>query len=436
MFNQRARLLILLAGTAAMVGACGGEGKEESNGSQTAKEHPAERVPLTLVSISPLEEMEVVYLEPLRKKYPHLDLRYIQTSKADGTTIPELLATGVKFDLYTNSRGGFEEALLDYDLKYDMSDLIRKHNVDISHLEPTAIESMRQMFDGKLYGLPVKMNSLLLYYNKTLFDTFGVSYPKDGMSWAETLDLANRMTRLDGSVQYYGIGSHGTGAMIGWNPYSLPLVDGSKRTPTIHTNPQWQTLIQTVLLNPVFTKAYAEIGKIPDWSSFSKDRRAAMLLYTAAAPLALTKDFSTLDWDMVSFPVMPGLANVGSQVSPNYFGVTSLSEHKEAAMEAIQFWTSVEFFVENSKGGTLMASRAKEVRETLGTESPFPDKNWKAVTYYPFAPLAATTNVDSKARSIYENHLKALLAGTVDLNTGLRMMAEETQKMIDEQPRP
>ncbi|RKN86299.1 extracellular solute-binding protein [Paenibacillus ginsengarvi] len=112
--------------------------------------------------------MEAVYLEPLRNKYPHLDLRYIQTSKADGTTIPNLLAAGVKFDLYTNSRGGFEEALLDYDLKYDMSDLIRKYNVDIGHLEPTAIESMRQMFGGKLYGLPVKMNSLLMYYNKTL----------------------------------------------------------------------------------------------------------------------------------------------------------------------------------------------------------------------------------------------------------------------------
>ncbi|WP_205127021.1 hypothetical protein [Paenibacillus ginsengarvi] len=112
-----------------------------------------------------------------------------------------------------------------------------------------------------------------------------------------------------------------------------------------------------------------------------------------------------------------------------------IGQHKEAAMEAIKFWISLDFFVENSKGGTLMASRAKEVREALGSKSPFPDKNWKAVTYYPFAPLAATTNVDSKARSIYEKHLNALLAGTVDLHTGLRMMAEETQKMIDEQPK-
>ncbi|WP_147433391.1 hypothetical protein [Paenibacillus ginsengarvi] len=168
MSKQRVRLLILLAGTAAVVGACSGGPKGGADVLQTAKDNPAERVTLTLVSISPLEEMEAVYLEPLRNKYPHLDLRYIQTSKADGTTIPNLLAAGVKFDLYTNSRGGFEEALLDYDLKYDMSDLIRKYNVDIGHLEPTAIESMRQMFGGKLYGLPVKMNSLLMYYNKTL----------------------------------------------------------------------------------------------------------------------------------------------------------------------------------------------------------------------------------------------------------------------------
>ncbi|MDF2725034.1 MAG: extracellular solute-binding protein family 1 [Paenibacillus sp.] len=444
MVKNRAGSLIAAVGLSLFVSACSGDmandtgkgSKGEGSVPQTAKDSPPKPVSLTLVSISPKEEMEAVYLEPLRKKYPHFDIRYIQNLKADGTTIPELLATGVKFDLYTNSRGGFEETLLDYDLKYDMSDLIRKHNVDIGHLEPTAIASMRQMFEGKIYGLPVKMNSLLLYYNKTLFDTFGVSYPKDGMSWAETLELANKMTRSDGKTSNYGIGSHGTGAMIGWNPYSIPLVDGNKRTPTIQTDERWKTLIQAVLLNPVFTKAYKEIGKIPDWSSFSKDRNVAMLLYTAAAPLALTKDFSSLDWDMTSFPVLPGLAEVGSQVSPNYFGVTSLSENKDAAMEAVKFWTSLDYFVENSQGGTLMASRAKEVREALGTKSPFPNKNWKAVTYYPFAPLAPTTNADSKVRSVYEKHMNSLLSGAVDLNTGLRTMAEESLKTINEQPKP
>jgi multiple sugar transport system substrate-binding protein len=445
--RNRVGALIVLAELSLIASACSGNaGIHPDGGSvgssseeavrQISEDSPAKRVQLTLVSGAPKEEMDAVYLEPLHKKNPHLEIRYIQASTAEGTTIPELLASGVKFDLFTQSRGGFEETLLEYGLQYDMSGLIRKHNLDIGHLEPTAIESMKQMFEGKIYGLPVKLNSLLLYYNKSLIDTFGVPYPKDGMTWEETFELAGRMTRSDGHKRYYGFGSSGTGALIGWNPFSIPLVDGSKRMPTIQTDERWKTLIQTIFLNPVITQTYKEAGKIPDWASFSIDRNVAMILYTAAAPLALTKDFSTLDWDMVSLPVHPELPKIGSQVSPNYFGVTSISEKKDAAMEAVKFWTSLDYFIENSKGGTLMASRAKEVRESLGTESPFPDKNWAAVTYYPFAPMAPNTNVDSKARSIYEKNLKTLLTGTIDLNTALRTMAEESQNMIDEQLKP
>ncbi|TNJ57743.1 hypothetical protein FE784_38380 [Paenibacillus hemerocallicola] len=157
------------------------------------------------------------------------------------------------------------------------------------------------------------------------------------MTWEETFELAGRMTRSDGQKRYYGFGSSGTGALIGWNPFSIPLVDGSKRRPTIQTDERWKTLIQTVFLNPVISQTYKEAWKIPDWASFSKDRNVAMILYTAAAPLALTKDFSTLDWDMVSLPLHPELPTVGSQVSPNYFGVISMSEKKDAAMEAVKF---------------------------------------------------------------------------------------------------
>lgn len=444
---MRYSVLFVVVGVSLLGSACSGSGDSGSKADadrsanqaaseQTSSGSRSETVQLTLVSGSPKEEMDAVYLEPLRKKHPQLEVTYIQTLKETGTTVPELIASGVKFDMYTQSRGGFEETMLTYGLQYDMSELIRKHGVNIGHLEPTAIESMKQMFDGKLYGLPVKMNSLLLFYNKALFDQFGVSYPKDGMTWSETFELANKLTRSDGQNRIYGIGSSGTGALLGWNPFSIPLVDDKKRMATALTDERWRTLLETVFLNPLMTQTYKEAGKIPDWASFSKDRNVAMLLYTAAAPLALTKEFSTLDWDMVSLPVHPQYPNVGSQVSPNYFGITSISEKKDAAMQAIQFWTSLDYFVENSKGGTLMASSVKEVRDALGSESPFPNQNWGAVTYYPFAQMAPNTNVDSRVRSVYEKHVKTLMAGEVDLNTALRLMGEEAQLIVDKDLKP
>ncbi|MDF2722541.1 MAG: extracellular solute-binding protein family 1 [Paenibacillus sp.] len=433
--------LVICTGLALMMTACSSDSAHSPNptafntadsgtAQPAAVENPLLKdVELTIVSGSPDDEMNAVYLDPLRKKFPNVRIKNIQMSAANHTTLPELLSSKVKFDLFTTSRGGYETNILDYQLKYDMTELIRKHHVDISNLEPTAMDSMRQMGGGKLYGLPVRMNSLLLFYNKALFDKFGVPYPKDGMTWNETFDLAKRMTRTDGQ-KYYGLGSSSTAAYLGWNPLSLPLVNTSTKKPTINTDERWKTLIQTVFLNSTITDSYKDAGKIPDWAAFSKTQNVAMILYTAAVPLALTKDLEPLDWDMVSLPVFADAPKLGSQTSPNYFGVTSLSTNPDAAIEAIKYWTSLEYLVEGSKGGSLMASRAKEVTSVLGKGSPFPNKNWGAVTYFPFAPMSATTNVDTKVRSVYEKYLNATMAGTMDLNTALRTMDEEAQKII------
>lgn len=37
--------------------------------------------------------------------------------------------------------------------------------------------------NGKLYGIPSNTQTMVMYYNKTLFDSAGVEYPKDGWTW-------------------------------------------------------------------------------------------------------------------------------------------------------------------------------------------------------------------------------------------------------------
>jgi multiple sugar transport system substrate-binding protein len=102
-------------------------------------------------------------------------------------------------------------------------------------------------------------------------------------------------------------------------------------------------------------------------------------------------------------------------------------------MEAIKFWTSNEYQVEMSKKGKLMASKSKDVTGVLGSESVFADKNWGAITRYPFTPLAPLTKFDNKVRTVYTNHLNTLMAGEADLNTALRLMNEEAAKVIKEE---
>lgn len=441
-FGKRAGLLLASAVAAAAFAGCsnaseqeGANGVPADPGSNKEQAAPPKEVELTLYSDvgDPEEEIQRVYIEPLQKKYPHIRMKYIRAAAGNGTTMADMLAGNVKFDIFYHGRGPYEEKLQEFQLMYDMTELVRKANVDLSHLEPTAVDSIKEAFAGKLYGIPVTLNSLLVYYNKTIFDQFGVPYPKDGMTWEDSFELAKRMTRTDGQNQYYGFGMNGTAQFMGMNALSIPYADGKTNKPTINADERWKTLFQTVFMNPVMTEAYASAKTIPNWNSFSKEHRLAMLLFTASVPTAYEEALKPLDWDMTTMPVFKDHPNKGSRANPIYFGVTSLSKQPDAAMEAIKFWTSIEYQVEMSKKGKLMSSTSKEVTGVLGSESVFADKNWKAMTYYPFSPLAPLTKYDNKVRTVYTNQLNKLLAGQTDLNTSLRSMEEEAAKVIQEE---
>ncbi|TNJ61360.1 carbohydrate ABC transporter substrate-binding protein [Paenibacillus hemerocallicola] len=434
--SKRIGLMFISAATAVSLVACNSEkAAPEGQGEGVKQLEPPKEVELTLYSDvgDPEDEVNRVYIEPLQKKYPHIKMKYVRAAANSGTTMTDMLASSTKFDIFYHGRGPYEEKLQEFNLMFDMTELARKHNIDLSQLEPTAVNSIKEAFDGKLYGIPVTLNSLLVFYNKTIFDQFGVPYPKDGLTWEDTFELAKRMTRSDGQRQYYGFGMNGTAQFAGMNSLSIPFVDGKTNLPTIMTDERWKTLFQTVFMNPVMTETFASAKKIPNWASFSKDRNLAMILYTASVPNALEEELKTLDWDMTALPVFKNAPNAGSRANPIYFGVTPLSKHPDAAMEAIKFWTSNEYQVEMSKKGKLMASKSKDVTGVLGSESVFADKNWGAITRYPFTPLAPLTKFDNKVRTVYTTHLNTLMAGEADLNTALRLMNEEAAKVIKEE---
>ena len=51
------------------------------------------------------------------------------------------------------------------------------------------------MVDGVQYGFPLSLQINVLFYNKNIFDGFGVSYPQDAMTWDEFIETAKRVTR-------------------------------------------------------------------------------------------------------------------------------------------------------------------------------------------------------------------------------------------------
>lgn len=102
----------------------------------------------------------------------------------------------------------------------DLEAPIRDSGFDAENLLPGVVDLLKERGGGRLYGLANTFESKALYYNKRLFDRYGVSYPQEGMSWDEILQLAKKFASGEkGKDKVYGLSQ----SMIATNPFALVM---------------------------------------------------------------------------------------------------------------------------------------------------------------------------------------------------------------------
>ncbi|WP_028548570.1 ABC transporter substrate-binding protein [Paenibacillus sp. UNC451MF] len=382
----------------AVLAGCSGDIKQdainpgESKG--TAIEQPKQPVELVFYSSNgdSEESFNVRFGDAIRKKFPDYTIKYIRRYMGS-SELQHLIASSTKIDIYFDSIGNYESQMFDNGLQVDMTDLIRKHNLDLTRFEPSIIEAMKQISDGKMYGLPVFNNSTNLYYNKSIFDKFGIPYPKDGMTWDDLLELSKKMNRMDEGKQYYGFSSS-PNHILRMNQLSIPNVDLTTDTPTINKDERWKQFFEAVFIKPAEDPGYKDNKKLPPISYFIKDQTLAMYTFLSSMPLILPNEMKALDWDMVSLPTFKSMPGIGSQAYPSYFGITKFTENRDAAMEVLKYLTSEQFQMELSRQGIMTVLNNPSIKSSLGQDSPFKGKNYKAVYYNQFAPIAPRAKYD------------------------------------------
>ena len=113
---------------------------------------------------------------------------------ASGGTLPDV------FWMHSNQSQRYMEngLLLDLTDKIAASDKIDLSNYyeDITKLYES---------DGKIYALPKDIDTIALWYNKTMFDEAGVEYPNAEWTWDDFYEAAKKLTKDDGSQWGYAI---------------------------------------------------------------------------------------------------------------------------------------------------------------------------------------------------------------------------------------
>ncbi|MCZ8514677.1 extracellular solute-binding protein [Paenibacillus filicis] len=366
----------------------------------------------------------------INKKFPNYKITYIR--KGTGTTINDLLAAGTKVDLVYESIGSMIDGVIRPGLGSDISDLIKKHNVDLARFDPALLDGMRTVAGGKLFGLPVNNLIMNLYYNKDIFDKFGIPYPKDGMTWDEALELAKKLNRTDGGTQYLGL-AVSSQHILRMNQYSIPFVDEKSQQST-YGNEKWNSILSTIFKGEADDSGYQNYmktikDKIPYKDEFLKTKNLAMFGYFTDLPTGYP-EMDQMNWDVVSLPTFKDMPKTGSQPYPTYWNVVSTSTQKDAAMEVIKYLTSDEFQMILSKRGELTTLLQPDIRKAYGADYSRKGLNWSAAFYNQPAKIPYKTVYDSVTEKPLLDLTSSVAAQKIDINTALRQAQDAANKAI------
>jgi multiple sugar transport system substrate-binding protein len=372
--------------------------------------------------------LDKLYGDPIRKKFPYVKLQIIV--KAKGTTAEELVSSNTPIDLIFGSIGAFHANIFAYNLQKDMSDLIKSHNYDLTKLEPALLEMQHKLApDGKsLYGLPVYVGISGLYYNKDIFDKFGVAYPKDNMTWDQMYELAGKLNRTDGGTRYFGY-TGSPGIQLSTNQLSLDPIDPKTLKSNYNTDP-WKKFLETVVAgykSSGLTKA--QLKDAEQRALFEKDMVVGMWTnYSGGTPP------ETMNWDVATVPTFKEAPGIGPGPYPSYWYVPSTTKHRDAAFDIIAYLTSEEFQVPFNRQGYATAFKDSAIKKQFGQDLPkFKGKHVEAMFPQKPASPIAYTQYHNFAQTAWNDAFIDVASGAKDINTALREAAESVDKSIEGQ---
>ncbi|MEF3308481.1 extracellular solute-binding protein [Paenibacillus sp. GYB004] len=416
-----------------LTGACGSADNQKNGPAPEAAPKSYVDEPAELVIFGAVGNTEEVWNErfgtALKMKFPKYKFTYIQGTAKN--TLQSNIAAGQTIDLIHDSLGNMRANIIDNGFQYDLSTLMKTHQIDTSRFETAVFDALSDK--GKLYGFPLHDGGLVMYYNKDIFDKFGVDYPKNGMTWDEAIALGKRLTRFEDGIQYLGLGVS-INHMLTMNPYSLPFVDETGAKAAIN-NDAFRKLIRKSILEPTEANGYRQyltsVNKTINNDNFMKDKNLAMFVMNFY--LQLQPDFNTFNWGIASLPVFGDLPGVGSQPYPNGLFITSTSKYKDQGMEVLKFLVSDDFQMQLSRKGFIPVVKTKAVRDAFAQDTTFKDKQIVEALYTnkPAAPMARSANEGLVLSPLGANLAKVIM-GQMDLNTALRQTEEQGNKALEE----
>lgn len=378
--------------------------------------------------------------------HPEVEIEVISTQSVRWEEGKDMDAAMLEFidekqpDIVMLSPQQYEKMVEDGKL-LELDSRIEEKSFDKEGLLPGLLDYMRDLGGGKVYGLVSNFHSQVIYYNKDLFDQYGIDYPTDKMSWDELLRLA-AMFPTDGNdedrvyglkMNYGGADVYMLGSIIG-TALNLNFVDATGTQVTINSD-AWKRVFETALTAIKSGSIYKEEPNRGGFGMAYEDYLlqepfvrgkiamvidATYLIDQITQAQEIVPDKAVQNWDFVTMPVDPANPDVSPYMSFNQiFAISAKSTASNAAWRFINYILSDEFARVTSKRliGNLSV-RTKYLKDEEG-------RNYAA--FYSLKPVQRSMNRN------HENLPSEFLMNFTGMMRGqLSTLIEDDQKSVSE----
>lgn len=299
---------------------------------------PAEPVEITYYTFSAapdhLADLDQM-IQLFQAKYPNIKVK-VETAPFNDYFIKlqTLIAGGTAPDVFELNYENFvtyaEKGLL-LDLSSWMS---ADSTLDPAIYYPRAMQAFS--YNGMQLGLPATFSTVVLYYNKDLFDKAGLAYPTADWSWQDAVDAGKQLN--DPANGVWGLYS----GIQFWEFYKKAAQNNCKffnedKTEVLINSPECvqalETMVNMVKEDKVVPSS-AEMGGLSDGDLFTQGKLAMDV--TGIWMFSAYKE-APFQWDIT---VEPGMATKASHFFANAASVFAATKHPQEAYEWVKFFTS------------------------------------------------------------------------------------------------
>ncbi len=267
------------------------------------------------------------------KVHPEVDVQLVQISNdAYNQKMLATMAGGEPYDVIQ-----LAEAFYSFASKGALEDLtpyIEKDKLDLNQYYKPAVDAYT--FKGKVMGMPMRMGTMTLFYNKDLFDKAGVAYPNDKWTFTEFTNAAKKIS--DPANGVYGINAPNSwwanyGAFI--KPRGGSLLNPERTAFTLDSKESMEGLqfMQDLIWKDHVAPQPKEVPQGIDlWTS----GKLGMMIDGPWWVLDSQNKIKNFQWD-IAMP--PKDKTAATPLFSNAFHITKGSKHKDAAWKVLSFWT-------------------------------------------------------------------------------------------------